>query len=358
MFDIFISHPLFFREGPTKRFHSFAMVKKTFLQGQFCNSLLLLLLLTVFKSSSSFSFNHDVGINKRITSTNLFSSMMTNDAVRAALVKPSKTMSTIFEVSSNIDDEGDLSYLSLQMRKNKVNALSSQSINTVRILVEEQSSASGNFPGPCPVFYDSTSETGNYISKAIELGVSGIIADFSLSSTIHDIPNEGGKPIQWVWKCSTVEAVQTVLRNRADEISNDAFLFSIVSNHDDLQKLEDIETCIEEMTSHIQDAENTKNMLLIGEVYSMMRADEDTDDTSCREIQIARAFKKLKFQSVLVMDACVGDSEDLEYAKYFLGEVTSKSSKTFKMTGLTGSANGHFGGVQSQSKGQNWKRRT
>ena len=327
------------------------MMIEAVLKGQVQRIFCSLLLLAVTKSSS-FSFNY-VG-SKRTTATHLFSSMMTNDAVRAALVKPSKTMTAIFEVSSNIDDD-DLSYLSLQMRKNKVNALCSKNINTVRVLVDEQLSASGNFPGPCPVFYDSTSEAGD-ISRAIEFGASGIIASFSLSSSINDQSDEG-KPIQWVWKCSTVEEVKTVLSNRADEISNDGFLFSLISNHDDSKKIEDIETCIEEMTSCILEAENTKNTLLIGEVYSMMSADEDSDDVSCREIQIARTFKKMKFQSVFVIDACVGDSEDLEYAKYFLSEVTSKSSRTFKMTGLTGSANGHFGGVQSQSKGQNWKRR-
>jgi hypothetical protein len=58
---------------------------------------------------------------------------------------------------------------------------------------------------------------------------------------------------------------------------------------------------------------------------------------------------------VMIRRACVGDSEDLEYAQFLVGGLTSKASSEFKFTGLTGSTNGHFGGIQANGTVK-WKR--
>lgn len=60
--------------------------------------------------------------------------------------------------------------------------------------------------------------------------------------------------------------------------------------------------------------------------------------------------------AVLVRHAIVGDSEDLEYAQFMVDGLTKKRSSTFNMSGLTGSANGHFGGVASSTK-KKWLRK-
>jgi len=64
-------------------------------------------------------------------------------------------------------------------------------------------------------------------------------------------------------------------------------------------------------------------------------------------------------RSLLLRRACVGDEEDLPYAKFAVGGLTSKMSSTFKIDGLTGSANGHFGtsgGGLRQGVVKAWKR--
>jgi hypothetical protein len=73
------------------------------------------------------------------------------------------------------------------------------------------------------------------------------------------------------------------------------------------------------------------------------------------EISIAKLCKTQGCGSILVRNACVGDAEDIEYAQFCVGGVTSKASSEFKFSGLTGSTNGHFGGIQSNSSIK-WRR--
>ena len=73
------------------------------------------------------------------------------------------------------------------------------------------------------------------------------------------------------------------------------------------------------------------------------------------EVEQAKELKKLGVGSILVQNACVGDSEDLEYSSFVVGGMTSKASSEFSFSGLTGSTNGHFGGVQARGTVQ-WQR--
>jgi hypothetical protein len=59
---------------------------------------------------------------------------------------------------------------------------------------------------------------------------------------------------------------------------------------------------------------------------------------------------------ILLRQACVGDVEDIEYANFAVAGLTKKRSSTFNMSGLTGSTNGHFGGVAS-STSTTWLRK-
>jgi hypothetical protein len=73
------------------------------------------------------------------------------------------------------------------------------------------------------------------------------------------------------------------------------------------------------------------------------------------EIARGKELKKSGCTSILVKRACVGDGEDVEYAAFAVIGLTSKSSSEFKFTGLTGSTNGHFGGVAAKG-GTKWRR--
>ena len=45
--------------------------------------------------------------------------------------------------------------------------------------------------------------------------------------------------------------------------------------------------------------------------------------------------------------ACVGDVEDLSYARYAVQQLTTKRSAAFAIDGHTGAVNGHFGGARA-----------
>jgi hypothetical protein len=45
----------------------------------------------------------------------------------------------------------------------------------------------------------------------------------------------------------------------------------------------------------------------------------------------------------MLADACVGDEEDQAYVKWAVDALLSKQSKEFKITGMTGHVNGHYG---------------
>ena len=45
----------------------------------------------------------------------------------------------------------------------------------------------------------------------------------------------------------------------------------------------------------------------------------------------------------MLADACVGDAEDQAYVKWAVDALLSKQSKEFKITGMTGHVNGHYG---------------
>jgi hypothetical protein len=65
------------------------------------------------------------------------------------------------------------------------------------------------------------------------------------------------------------------------------------------------------------------------------------------EMENSKKLKPLGCKSILVKPASIGDGEDVEYANFIVDGLTRKKSSEFNMTGLTGSTNGHFGGVAS-----------
>lgn len=73
------------------------------------------------------------------------------------------------------------------------------------------------------------------------------------------------------------------------------------------------------------------------------------------ELAQARELKSLGVSAILMKQAVMGDGEDLEYTGFVVSGLTKKKSSTFNMSGLTGSTNGHFGGVSS-SQAQTWLR--
>ena len=80
--------------------------------------------------------------------------------------------------------------------------------------------------------------------------------------------------------------------------------------------------------------------------------------TDNAEITLGRELAAAGCKAVMMKDACVGDSEDLHYTSFCIEGLTSKASSEFKITGMTGHVNGHFGtGTFEKATGvTNWAR--
>lgn len=238
----------------------------------------------------------------------------------------SKVLSVGIEYSGKGLSNTEISILSMQLRKCKVSAIFTPEMEALKEFANEQKSSLGNFPGPCLVIFNGPP---SMTKDAIEAGASGVVLsancidDGSLLSSL-----EG----ETIWKVESQEDVQSVL----DKTNGSANVF-LVDVHG------------EDVPSSIVESIPTKALWI---------AAIDAMQAEGNEITIAKNCKtRLGCGSVLIKDACVGDAEDMEYTQFCVGGVTSKASSEFKFSGLTGSTNGHFGGIQSNSSVK-WRRPT
>lgn len=239
--------------------------------------------------------------------------------ILSTMKKMSKVMSVGLEYSGQDLSSTEISILSMQLRKCKVSAIFSQDINDIKGFATEQQSALGNFPGPCPVIFNGPASEAK---AAFEAGASAVVLP---ASAIERTASFDGEVI---WRVETSQDIDSVLETTAGKA--DVFLLDVTE--------EALPTVVEKIPM---------KALWIAAVDAML--------ADGKEINIAKQCKTLGCGSIMVRKACVGDSEDLEYAQFCVGGVTSKASSEFKFSGLTGSTNGHFGGIQSNSSIK-WRR--
>eukprot|EP00816_Leptocylindrus_hargravesii_P002182 CAMPEP_0196818486 /NCGR_PEP_ID=MMETSP1362-20130617/65802_1 /TAXON_ID=163516 /ORGANISM="Leptocylindrus danicus, Strain CCMP1856" /LENGTH=136 /DNA_ID=CAMNT_0042196599 /DNA_START=1 /DNA_END=411 /DNA_ORIENTATION=+ len=120
-----------------------------------------------------------------------------------------------------------------------------------------------------------------------------------------------------------MDATTTTTNNNNADQQMDAILAAILS----------------EQQSSSQQSQSQSSPIIIGALSSMQQEN--------KELEAAKELKSKGVTSILMMDAIVGDNEDVAYATFVVNGVMKKKSSTFNMTGLTGSTNGHFGGVAS-----------
>jgi hypothetical protein len=239
--------------------------------------------------------------------------------LKLALQKPSKMLTVGVEYAGEALSPNGLSTLSMQLRKNKASAIWTANVQAIQEFAKEQQSARGNFPGPIPIIYTGGVEE---MEAAIAAGATAVTLSVGESSV------ETGQA-DVVYKISSLQDVESVLA--ATDNMAQAFLFQGVS-------AEDLPPIISTLAP---------GTLCIASVDAML--------PSGAEVEQAKTLKSAGIHSVLVQQACVGDAEDLEYTQFLVGGMTSKASSAFKFTGLTGSTNGHFGGVQSSGTVK-WRR--
>jgi hypothetical protein len=210
----------------------------------------------------------------------------------------------------------------------KVSALVTADLTAAAEFVAEQASAAGNFPGPCPVIY-----SGDRPDEAMAAGVTAMVlsaAEARVATTSDK--NGSDKDVPIIWEVDSCDDVTWLMTERKQE--GMAFLI---------------------------DADN-ENAAFICEalpVSSVVIASMDAMMPENAELTNSRALVKTTAGAVtciLLRQACVGDVEDIEYANFCVSGLSKKRSSTFNMSGLTGSTNGHFGGVGS-STSTTWLRK-
>ena len=250
--------------------------------------------------------------------------------LKTALKKPSKVLTVGVEYVHN-DEAEENEILSMQLRKSKVSSIWCSNIDDVSNFAKEQETAKGNFPGPCPVIYDAKIESNDDIQSAVTAGATAITVDANTIETITSIWNEE-VPLEIIWKIANAQDVEKVSEVTGGDLADAAILIQ-----GDLASGD-----IEAISSALP-----KSSLLIASIDPMQ--------SDGNEVSQGKQLKTLGVASILVNEACVGDAEDMEYSRFLVEGLTSKASSEFKFSGLTGSTNGHFGGVQSNGTVK-WRR--
>ena len=214
--------------------------------------------------------------------------------LKTILKKPSKTLAAVLEVDLSNSDDGDVAVRSMQLRKTNVSALYTRDFALASKLVKEQSSAKGNFPGPCPIIYEGKEN----LNDAFDAGVSAIVTS--------DLSIKGQESENIIFRVSSAEDVKNTVAS-----NEDANAFLIEARSEEL-----IESCM-----HV-----IPNGAIVIASCECMQDEEG-------EIELAKKLKSKGITSILIEKAIVGDNEDLEYASFLINGLTKKKSTAFNMTG-------------------------
>jgi hypothetical protein len=250
-----------------------------------------------------------------------------------ALKKPSKTLTVGIEYAGDTASSGAFDMLSMQLRKRQVSTIWTSDLVAAAEFVREQKTAIGNFPGPCPVIFNGGLEQ---IGAAVEVGVSAVVVKVSTAASEEQVSgildNLAEKQVGVIYEIESSDNVQIILDRHGGQ---QTIAFLIDANSDQL------EDAVGGISGSSQDS------IIIASLPAMQ------DDNA--EIATARSLKLQGVHSIVLEKAVMGDAEDIEYATFAVNGLTQKKSSSFNMSGLTGSTNGHFGGVGS-SVAKTWKR--
>ena len=265
-----------------------------------------LLLLSLAVASQSFVIQPPTKVTSAAA---LFSTTQSiSDNLASALKKASKTLAVVLEYDGPSNaSPGDLSTVSMQLRKCNAVALVTSDLAAAAAFVEEQATAKGNFPGPCPVIY-----TGDDVEGAVKAGVSAVIVEGNKVVDGTDVICKVSSPAE------------------AEAVSGGAYLVDA-------------------------DSESVQEILAAIPTGSVVLASMKAMQNDNTEFQRGKELRELGVTAILLEKACVGDAEDILYATFVINGLTKKKSSTFNMSGLTGSTNGHFGGVAT-SMSTTWLR--
>jgi len=257
------------------------------------------------------------------------------DTIKLALKRPrGASISIEYNPSSDISlSDGDLSILSMSLRKSKCSSIFTSDVSAVKKIAKEQESSRGDFPGPVPVIYCGK-ELDSAVISDDDIGASAVVVEYESADKVD---MESLQNVGIIWKVNFIQQIQQLVDMESHAggvymLSKDMLPSSI---EDDALVLKDILSSL------------PKSVVTIAPLQSMLPENA--------EVSLGKHYASLGISSLLLSNACVGDEEDIKYSQFVIDGINKKSSSSFSMTGLTGSANGHFG-VSSHEGEVKWRR--
>ena len=264
---------------------------------------------------------------------NLFLQLLLPNTAALAVAKPGPALRALKKVSGALTISAecasaagvDLPLLSSALRKCDVATLWTSDLACVESFVDEQESARGDFPGPCPVVFDGPAAQA---AAAAAAGAAAVVLDAEQREHASALG-----AVDVLWRVSSAAEAQSIadagLAAAAFVVPGDAAAAAA--------------------------AAETLAALPEG-AFAVVSLEAMSDGDA--EIDAGRQLAAAGAAAVVLRSACVGDDEDVPYCQHAVKELMSKQSREFRIGGLTGAANGHFGtGVSSKRGAREWRRR-
>ncbi|EKX54586.1 hypothetical protein GUITHDRAFT_63469 [Guillardia theta CCMP2712] len=251
--------------------------------------------------------------------------------MQSSTAKALKKASGALTVSVTLDEKvggkkpTEVEILSSILRRSKIASLFVPQ-ELVRMFAEEQKTAKGNFPGPCPLVLREVVSDAEHIELAASNGASAVIVRAGHADASSLCEQAKKKGLSVIWEVESAEEMKSC------EEKGENMLLVDEKNADILSGA-------------------SKTSVIIGRVSAMQAQNE--------EVKKSRDMQSKGCCAIVLEDAVVGDGEDLPYVRWAMEAILSKASTEFKITGMTGHVNGHYGTgtFERSDKQMEWKRK-
>ena len=239
-----------------------------------------------------------------------------------ALVKRSGALSAAVECSRTADDGEllstpaavDLRQLGMKLRRGKAAAIlvdcsTAAGKDDCEIMVKEQQSAKGSFPGPLPVVRSGAVASKDDIAEAKAMGVNGVLLSSCDEALIKACLVLGLEPVA---SATSAEDIEQAVAAGAKIIACEAAVRGDVPKDVGAVGL---------LPSRKQDP---------AEIFKVRDSEKD-DAPTPQVIEDLFGLKEAKFNAVFAMDTCKSASSrlDVAYSAWLLEEMLSKKSGKF-----------------------------
>jgi hypothetical protein len=235
----------------------------------------------------------------------------------------------------------DLEWLSLELRKSKASAIFTES--SIPILAAEQRKAKGNFPGPVPIISTAVSTSKSDVDSAKSAGAVGFIlrpwqtSEPGLTAISELASYAASQMMETLWEVGTAGQAKSAVASGATIL---------------LLTPEAADTAAADSSVASTWRDSAGGAAIVAPLRAMQAGNSEVNASAA--LRAAGAAT-----AVVLSGSCVGDGEDAEYARWAVEALSSKASREFRITGMTGHVNGHYGtGTFERATGERQWRRT